>query len=73
MNAETQLKERHEVAVAALKSVAFPKIKKEGLKKQCKAVASNLGVSYQTVINYVYGMAKDGFLTEAITKEFKKL
>jgi len=36
-------------------------------------IGAILGVSFQTVVNYVYGKAKDGFLTEAICNEFKKL
>lgn len=73
MTTKEQLKERHNEAVEKLKQVAIPKIETMGAKVACSKVATNVGVSYQTVANYVYGMAKDGFLTEAITKEFKNL
>ena len=73
MTAKQQLKERHEEAIEKLKSVALPKIEMLGLKKACELVAPNVGVSRQTVGNYVYGMAKDGFLTETLIREFKSL
>lgn len=73
MTAKEQLKERHEEAIQKLKTAALPKIEKNGLKKACGSVAINVGVSRQTVANYVYGMAKDGFLTEILIKEFKNL
>lgn len=73
MKAKQELKERHEAAIDKLKMVALPKIEKMGLKKVCELVAPNVGVSRQTVGNYVYGMAKDGFLTECLIKEFKAL
>lgn len=39
----------------------------------CWAVAGSLGVTGQTVKNYLEGNIKDGFLAEAIYKEFKRL
>jgi|GEM_PF-5635920 len=73
MTAKQELKKRHLLAVDELKKIAIPKIEKDGLKPVCEKISASVGVSYQTVANYVYGMAKDGFLTEQITKEFKKL
>jgi len=66
-----ELKKRHEKAIAELREVALPIIAKSSAKQECQKVAKKLGVSYQTVNNYVYGMAKDGFLTEAICDVFK--
>lgn len=72
MNAK-QLQKRHEKAQEELKAVAIPIIAKSSAKRECEKVAKKLDVSYQTVINYVYGMAKDGFLTEAIRDVFQTL
>lgn len=38
-----------------------------------KTIGKRVGCSHITVSNYVNGDYKDGFLTEAITAEFKKL
>jgi predicted transcriptional regulator len=73
MTAKQELKKRHQLAIDELKKVALPKIEKEGVKPVCEKISATIGVSYQTIANYVYGMAKDGFLTEQITKEFKKI
>lgn len=56
-----------------LNKTAVPIIEKHGLKKVCIQVAEILGVSFQTVVNYIYGRSKDGYLCEAITEQFKKL
>jgi len=73
MEAKKQLRQRHKEAVAELKKVAAPFINDNSLNQKAKAIEKNLGVSYQTVVNYVYGKTKDGFLTEAITKELQSL
>jgi len=73
MTAKQELKKRHAASVVELQTVALPKIEKDGLKPVCENIGKALGVSYQTVVNYVYGRTKDGFLTNAIAKEFKKL
>lgn len=70
---EAKLKMRHDLAKAKLKSVAMPKIEKHTLKEVINPVAKNLNVAPQTVVNYIYGRAKDGFLTEAIMEEVKSL
>ena len=66
------IQDRHQMAHAAL-SDAAAKFVKNGIKKACEVVAGRIGCSDVTVRNYVYGKGKDGYLTEAITKEFKKL
>jgi len=73
MTAKEDLKERHNLAAIKLKDTATPVIEKKGLLVSCSAIAKTLGVSYQTVVNYTYGRVKDGFLCEAIAKEFKKI
>lgn len=73
MEAKKQLRERHKEACAILNKVAEPYINNKTLNTQAEKIGKRLGVSYQTVVNYVYGKSKDGYLTEAITKEFKAL
>lgn len=73
MTAKEDLKQRHNLAALKLKDTATPVIEKKGLLVSCSEIAKTLGVSYQTIVNYTYGRVKDGFLAEAITKEFKKL
>ena len=67
------LKQRHLEAVVKLQSLANPKVFKWGLMKCSKVVADKLGITDQTVINYLSGRTKDGYLTDAIIKEFKSL
>lgn len=73
MEAKKQLKQRHKEACAELKKIALPFIDNGTLNEQARLIEKRLGISYQTVVNYVYGKAKDGYLTEAITQEFIKL
>lgn len=73
MGPKKQLKVRHKEASAELKKVALPYIDNNTLNSVALKIGGILGVSFQTVVNYVYGKAKDGFLTEAISNEFKKL
>lgn len=72
MEANIQLLERHNTAKVALKKAAQPFIDNNSIRVKSKVIADTLGVSFQTVLNYVYGMTNDGFLTEAITKELRK-
>ena len=67
------LRKRHLDAVIKLQSVANPKVFLYGLMKCAKAIGDKLEITDQTVINYLSGRVKDGFLTEAIAKEFKAL
>ena len=73
MNAKQELKQRHLQAVGVLQKTANPITSSEGLVKCSKIVSKNLGVSPQTVMNYLLGRGKDGYLTEAITTQFKTL
>lgn len=63
---------RHREAHNKLKAAASKFIGK-GSTMAFKVVGKNVGCSHITVSNYVNGDYKDGFLTEAITAEFKKL
>lgn len=54
-------------------SVNYPVINKYGKWKAFRIVANNLQVTSQTVENYVKGRCPDGFLIDAMTREFKKL
>jgi len=73
MEAKKQLKQRHKEACLELKKVAATYIDDSTLNAKALVIGKNLGVSFQTVVNYVYGKSKDGYLTEAITKEFQAL
>jgi predicted transcriptional regulator len=68
------LKKRHKQANEELKSVAVPYLRKHGAAQPVlRNIGRRLGVTDRTVKNYVDGYGKDGFLTEAITKEFQLL
>ncbi len=71
MEAKKQLRQRHKKACVLLKKVASPHIENSTLNSEALKIGKRLGVSFQTVVNYVYGKSKDGYLTEAITKEFQ--
>lgn len=71
MEAKKQLRQRHKEACLELKKAASPFIENETLNKVAIAIGKNVGVSFQTVVNYVYGKSKDGYLTEAMTQQFK--
>lgn len=73
MEAKKQLKQRHKDACSYLRKIANPYIDNNTLNAEALKIGKRLGVSFQTVVNYVYGKSKDGYLTEAITKEFEIL
>lgn len=68
-----KLRHRHLQAVVKLQTVANPKVFQYGLMQCAKAIAPKLDKTPQTIINYLSGRVTDGFLTEEITNEFKKL
>lgn len=68
-----ELNTRHKEAIKTLQEVATPKTKEKGLVFLSEAIAKNLKRSPQTIMNYIKGRGKDGYLTEAITKEFQSL
>lgn len=71
------LHRRHRQANAALDQIATARLQQMpvGTRKVkiYSTVGAKLGVSSQTVYNYVAGKGKDGYLTEALTKAFKAL
>lgn len=73
MELTIDIKERHKEAHKKLTRIANPVIARKGLKHTCTHVGDRLDISFQTVINYLSGRCKDGFLTEAITNEFQNL
>ena len=73
MSVYTDFKKKHKEAIKALQVAAQPKVDKHGRIHCFKIIAKNLNVAKSTISNYVDGRTKDGYLTEAITKEFEKL
>lgn len=73
--AANKLKERHEASLRKLKEIAEKKFKNSKKSMICGQVAAELNTTGQTVINYVNGNCarKDGFFTEALIEEFKKI
>lgn len=68
--AREEYNERHKTIRQKLMSVKLPDGKENSI---CTGVAYCLDVSMQTVKNYLSGKVGDGFLAEAIYKEFKRL
>lgn len=66
------LKQRHEETDNRLKAAAIGLINNSKLRDFAKKVSEKYGISGQTVINYVYGQGKDGYLKEAILSDLKK-
>ena len=67
------LKKRHHEAFRQLRIESEIPVLRYGSIKASNIIAKKLNISYQTVINYMASPGKDGFLTEAITEEFKNL
>jgi predicted transcriptional regulator len=67
MSTKKEIKERHTKANKALKdafeSLPDPKY------TYVESIAKSMGRSKQTIYNYVRGLGKDGYITEAITQE----
>ena len=68
-----KLVDRHNTAVKRLQEVASKKEKKNKNTQIAAIVGEKLGISGQTVINYLNGQAKDGYTTEALIAEYKQL
>lgn len=63
-------KEAHKGMVDALAEIItkdFPAY------KVVESIAKSVGISNQTVYNYINGKCRDGYVTEAITQECKAL
>lgn len=66
------LKQRHNETDKCLKSAASGIINNNKLRDFSKEIAKKYGISGQTVINYVYGQGKDGYLKDSILSDLKK-
>lgn len=73
MTAVKEYKNRHKETSKTLSDVAKEKISLYGVVRCSEKIASILSVSPQTVRNYLEGRGRDGFLVEAMIKEFKDL
>ncbi len=73
MGSDEALKLRHTRATEKLKEVANRKLKSGSATQTAFVVGLKLGITGQTVLNYLNGNCRDGFLTEALTMEFRKL
>lgn len=75
--AKDALHRRHRKANSDLHTMAAARLQQmpRGVRKIYiySLVGAKLGVSSQTVYNYIAGKGKDGYLTEALLKEFKQL
>lgn len=67
------LKKRREDAFVRLRTIAKQKTTKGNITLSYVTVGGALRLTSQTVYNYVQGKGKDGFIVEALIKEFKKL
>jgi len=73
MEALKELNDKHSVIKEKLATTAKAKISKGTIMAACTNVGRLLEISPQTVYNYITGNIKDGYLAEAILKEFKRL
>lgn len=60
------LQQRHMDTDKRLNKVAQKVINKNRLREISRELAPKYQVSSQTIINYIYGQGKDGFLKEAL-------
>lgn len=67
------LEQRHNKAHKDLIKAAKPHMDKKNVKALFNPIAKKYKISDQTIYNYIGGRCKDGFLTEALTFEFKQL
>jgi hypothetical protein len=70
MTAVQEYKTKHKEIKGRLTSMSFRKTKGIGVIDICNAIGKKLGFSGQTIYNYLQGRIKDGYLAEAICKEF---
>lgn len=66
-------KQLHKDADKRLKAAAQKVIDADGVRKFAREVAPKYKISGQTVINYIYGQGKDGFLKECLIDELLTL
>lgn len=63
------IKQRHRNTDKRLNKAAQKIINSNKLREFAKELAPKYDVSGQTIINYIYGQGKDGFLKEALIDE----
>lgn len=68
--ASEELLAKHEAIKNKLMAISLPEGKENNV---CMGVALIFNVSMQTIKNYLSGKVGDGYLAEAIYKEFKRL
>lgn len=71
MTAFEELNTRHKSIKKELRDISQPVVTEHGLVSTSTVVAKKLKVSPQTVMNYLSGRVKDGYLAEAIIQEYK--
>ncbi len=64
--------DRHSAIKIKLQELSASKIKSGKAVIVCKVVGGELGLSGQTVYNYINGKINDGYLAEVIYKALKK-
>lgn len=64
------LQQLHKSANAELKKAAQDAINSNKLRQTSKKLAAKYNISSQTVVNYVYGQGRDGFLKKCLTDDF---
>ena len=67
------LNRRRTETFGKLRAIAKQKTEKGGITLAYVSVGSKLKITSQTVYNYVQGKGKDGYMAEALIKEFEKL
>lgn len=67
------LKQRHKKAHNELRKIATKVLEGKESTPILSTIADKLDISSQTIYNYIGGRCKDGFLTESLTEEFKKM
>lgn len=65
------LQHRHTATDKTLNRAAQRIINGPSARQAIKPLAVKYGVTGQTILNYMYGMGKDGFLKEALINDLK--
>ena len=65
------IKQRHKETDRALNKAAQRVINSRSLRRWAQVAGDKHGFTGQTIINYLYGMGKDGFLKEALIEDLQ--
>jgi len=63
------LEQRHKATDKKLNKLAQPVINGQSARTWAKQAGEKYGYTGQTILNYLYGMGKDGFLKEALIQD----